>query len=233
MIKQCILICILVAAGAAIPRTASGQTVKATEETLVDFFERKVRPVLANNCHNCHSANTKAIANLRVDDRNGLVKGGNRGPAVIPGNPDKSLLIQAVRKTHPKVKMPPDHELTEQEIADLATWIKDGAAWPAVRVPASIGRPNAKYEKLRKSHWAWQPLREVKSPQIKNAAWARDEIDRFILAKLDEKKLHPVGDADKLTLIRRATFDLSGLPPTLDDIDGFLRDKSANAFEKI
>ena len=96
MIKQRILICFLLAAGAAIPRTASGQAVKATEETLVDFFERKVRPVLANNCNNCHSANNKAIANFRVDDRNGLIKGGNRGPAVIPGNPDKSLLIQAV-----------------------------------------------------------------------------------------------------------------------------------------
>jgi len=233
MIKQRILICILLAMVASIPRTASGQTVKATEEALVDFFERKVRPVLANNCNNCHSANNKAIANLRVDDRNGLVKGGNRGPAVIPGNPEKSLLIQAVRKTHPKVKMPPDHDLTEQEIADLTTWIKDGAAWPAVRVPASIGRPNAKYELLRKEHWAWQPLRALKTPPVENAAWARDEIDRFVLATLENKKLTPVGDADRLTLIRRVTFDLTGLPPTLAEIDGFLGDKSANAFEKV
>lgn len=218
---------------ALVPQSVWAQPTPPNEDALLDFFERKVRPVLANNCNNCHSANNKAIANLRVDDRNGLVKGGNRGPAVIPGNPEKSLLIQAVRKTHPKVKMPPDHDLTEQEIADLATWIKDGAAWPAVRVPKSIGRPNPKYEQLRKEHWAWQPLRDVKAPQVKNATWARDDIDRFVLAKLEEKKLAPVGDADKLTLIRRVTFDLTGLPPTLDEIDGFLNDSSATAFDKV
>ena len=232
-IKRRIARYVLFAVIGAMPSSAFSQTATRNEEALVDFFERKVRPVLANNCNNCHSANNKAIANLRVDDRNGLLKGGNRGPAVIPGNPDKSLLIQAVRKTHPKVKMPPDHELTEQEIADLATWIKDGAAWPAVRIPASIGRPNPKYEALRKEHWAWQPLREAKVPQVKNSAWARDEIDRFVLAKLEEKKLQPVGDADKLTLIRRVTFDLTGLPPTLDEIDAFLKDASVQAFEKV
>ncbi len=215
------------------PGTARSQTAARDQDALVEFFEKKVRPVLANNCNNCHSANNKAIANLRVDDRNGLLKGGNRGPAVIPGNPEKSLLIQAVRKIHPKVKMPPDHELTEQEIADLATWIKDGAAWPAVHVPASIGRPNPKYEQLRKEHWAWQPLRDAKAPAVKNKVWARDDIDRFVLAKLEEKKLNPVGDADRLTLIRRVTFDLTGLPPTLDEIDAFLKDNSAQAFEKV
>jgi hypothetical protein len=204
-----------------------------TDEARVDFFERKVRPVLANNCNNCHSANTKAMANLRVDDRNGLVQGGNRGAAIIPGNPEKSLLIQAVRKSHAKVKMPPDHHLTEQEIADLVTWIKDGAAWPAVRVPASIGRPNAKYDRLRKEHWAWQPLQDVKPPALTNTAWPRDEIDQYILANLEAKQLKPVADADKLTLIRRVAFDLTGLPPTLDAIDAFAKDNSKDAFEKV
>ncbi|HZZ77255.1 MAG TPA: PSD1 and planctomycete cytochrome C domain-containing protein [Gemmataceae bacterium] len=205
----------------------------SNDDALVDFFERKVRPVLANNCYNCHSANTKAIANLRVDDRNGLVKGGNRGPAIIPGNPEKSLLIQAVKKTHAKVKMPPEHDLTAADIDALVRWVKDGAAWPAVRVPASINRVNPKYDKLRKEHWAWQPLRNAKAPAVKNAAWPRTDIDRFVLAKLEEKGLDPVADADRLTLIRRVTFDLTGLPPTLDDIDAFLNDKSPKAFEKV
>lgn len=215
------------------PGTGLSQTPPADKEAQVEFFEKKVRPVLANNCNNCHSASTKAISGLRVDDRNGLLKGGNRGSAVIPGDPEKSLLLQAVRKTHPKVKMPPDHELSTQEIADLTTWIKDGAAWPAIHVPGSITRPSPKYEKLRKEHWAWQPMAEVKVPKVKNPAWARDEIDRFILATLEDRKLNPVGDANKLALIRRVTFDLTGLPPTVEEIDAFLHDTSAHAFAKV
>jgi hypothetical protein len=225
--------CTLLATAAVFPLKAFSQTTPPNQDALIEFFEKKIRPVLANNCNNCHSANTKAASGLRVDDRNGLLKGGNRGPAVVPGSPETSLLIQAVRKTHPKVKMPPQHELTQQEIADLTTWIKDGAAWPALVIPDSITRPSAKYERLRKEHWAWQPLAEAKAPPVKNPAWARDDIDRFVLARLEEKKLLPVGDADKLTLIRRATFDLTGLPPTVEEIDAFLQDRSANSFEKV
>ena len=201
---------------------ASGQPAARDVATLVEFFEKKVRPVLVENCYNCHSANTNSKGGLRVDDRNGLIHGGGRGPAVVPGQPEKSLLIHAVRHTHKEVSMPPKKHLSEAEIADLTKWIKDGAAWPAVRVPASIGRPNPAYAKLRKEHWAWQPLRQTLTPPVKDAAWARDDIDRFLLAKLEAKGLKPVRDAEALTLIRRVTFDLTGLPPTRAETADFV-----------
>jgi cytochrome c553 len=218
---------------------ASGQPAARDAATLVEFFEKKVRPVLVENCYNCHSANTNSKGGLRVDDRNGLIHGGGRGPAVVPGQPEKSLLIQAVRHTHKEVSMPPKKHLSEAEIADLTKWIKDGAAWPAVRVPASIGRPNPAYAKLRKVHWAWQPLRQTLTPPVKDVAWARDDIDRFLLAKLEAKGLKPVRDAEALTLLRRVTFDLTGLPPTPAETADFVTAwdaagaKPQAAFEKL
>jgi cytochrome c553 len=195
----------------------------ARDETAqLEFFERKIRPVLINNCYNCHSANTNSKGGLRVDDRNGLITGGGRGPAIIVGQPEKSLLIQAVKHTHAAVKMPPMKHIADDEIADLAQWIKDGAAWPKAKVPASLGRYKEKYEKLRKEHWAYQPLHETKPPTVKNPAWPRNDIDRFVLAKLDEKGLAPTKDADPATLIRRVTFDLTGLPPTPKEVESFV-----------
>ena len=199
----------------------------------VEFFEKKVRPVLANNCYTCHSANTNSKGGLRVDDRNGLIRGGERGPAVVPGQPEKSLLIQAVRQTHNKVKMPPKKHLSAEEIADLTQWIKDGAAWPQVALPASLGKYQAKYETLRKEHWAWQPLRDGQAPPVHDATWPRDDIDRFILAALEAKGLQPVKDADRTTWIRRVTFDLTGLPPTPEATEAFVNDDSAGAFAKV
>lgn len=211
--------CVIVFAG--VPGRVLSQAAQ-NDEARLEFFEKKVRPLLASNCYNCHSANTNSQGGLRVDDRNGLVFGGNRGPAVIPGQPEKSLLIQAVRHTHPQVKMPPKKHLSEEQIADLARWIKDGAGWPKPMVPASIGRHNAAYEKLRKQHWAWQPLRQIKLPHVAGSSWPRGDVDRFILAGLDAKNLKPVADADPSTLIRRLTFDLTGLPPTPEEVDDFL-----------
>jgi cytochrome c553 len=218
---------------AAVPAMLSAQTASNDEAKRIEFFETKVRPVLANNCYNCHSADTNSQGGLRVDDRNGLLMGGNRGPAVVPGQPEKSLLIQAVSHTHPKLKMPPNKHLSEQQIADLTQWIKDGAVWPKVELPASIEVPVAKYEKLKKKHWAFQLLTAIKVPTVKNAAWPLADIDRFILAGLEKKGLMPVGDADRVTLLRRVTFDLIGLPPTPQEIDAFLADTSADAFEKV
>jgi hypothetical protein len=217
---------------AAAPLVMSGQTTPRDEAALIEFFEKKVRPVLVNNCYTCHSANTKAMAGLRVDDRNGLIQGGGRGPAVVPGHPEKSLLLQAINHTHNKVKMPPNKHLADEEIAVLTQWIKDGAAWPKVELPA-LGKYKAKYDKLRREHWAWQPLGGVQVPKVSDAAWGRADIDRFILAKLEEKGLHPVQDADRLTLLRRVTFDLTGLPPTPQEIEAFLKDTSAKAFAKV
>ncbi len=200
----------------------------------IEFFEKQVRPILVDHCYHCHSADTKPAGGLRVDDRNGLLLGGNTGPAVVPGSPEKSLLLKRSTQKEAKWRMPLEGKhLDEEQIAILTKWIKDGAAWPTLRVPASLGKVKPEYEKLKKEHWAWQPLTEPKVPPVKDAAWSKDDIDRFLLAKLDEKGLKPVGDADKITLIRRVTFDLTGLPPTPAEIDAFVRDTSPKAFEKV
>src|SRR5258706_11517416 len=168
----------------------------------IEFFEKKVRPLLVDNCYNCHSANTNAKGGLRVDDRNGLLQGGNSGAAVVPGQPEKGLLIKTVGYNDDDLRMPPKKQLSAEQVAILSQWIKDGAAWPAVNVPVALGKPNPKYETLRKEHWAWQPIREIKAPQVQNTAWARNSIDGFILAALETKNLKPVGDAGKLALVR-------------------------------
>jgi mono/diheme cytochrome c family protein len=225
-----ILSCVLLVAA---PVAASEQPAGRDEAARVEFFEKKIRPLLANNCFNCHSANTNSQGGLRVDDRNGLIHGGGRGPAVVPGQPQKSLLLQAVGHTHKTLKMPPKKQLSADEVADLTQWIKDGAAWPRDELPASVGKYKAKYAQLRNEHWAWQPLRDAKAPPVKNVAWVRDAIDRYVLAALEEKGLKPVEDADRLTLIRRVTFDLTGLPPTPEAIDEFVTDSSPDAFTKV
>lgn len=220
-----------VLAATAVP--AQAQTAQNDDAARLEFFEKKIRPLLAHNCYNCHSANTNSKGGLRLDDRNGMTHGGGRGPALVPGQPEKSLLLQAVRQTHKDVKMPPNKELSAEQIADLTQWIKDGAAWPRAKVPASIGRPNARYDQLRKEHWAWQPLRESKAPAVKDAAWPLSTIDRYLLAELEKKGLTPVQGADKATLLRRVTFDLTGLPPSPEELDAFIKDEAADAFEKV
>jgi len=206
----------------------------APDSAKVEFFEKKVRPILADHCYQCHSADTKPAGGLRVDDRNGLLTGGNKGPAVVPGEPGKSLLITRVVQKDEKKRMPLEGQhLTDEQVSVLRQWIKDGAAWPAVRVPASLGKPKPEYETLKKEHWAFQPLTRPTVPAVKDAAWAKSDVDRFLLARLEAKGLKPVGDADKVTLIRRVTFDLTGLPPTPQETDAFLADASPKAFEKV
>jgi hypothetical protein len=223
---------IALAAVGAVPAAGFGQPAPPSEAARVEFFEKKVRPVLVHNCYTCHSANTNAQSGLRVDDRNGLLEGGNRGPAVVPGRPEKSLLLQAVRQTHAVVKMPPKKRLATQEIADLEQWVRDGAAWPHVAVPTSLGKRKARYARLRREHWAWQPLRAT-PPPVRNAAWPRADLDRFILAGLEAKGLAPTADADRPTLLRRLTFDLTGLPPTPAETEAFVRDSAADALERV
>ena len=198
----------------------------------VEFFEKKIRPLLIENCINCHSAENGGKGGLRVDDRNGLVDGGGRGASIVPGNPEASLLINAVKHQN-GLEMPPKKQLTDEQIADLERWILDGAAWPAEEVPEDLGKPKPEYDKLRKEHWAWQPLSPQTPPQVANEAFVANDIDRFILAKLTEAGLQPGPDADKSSLIRRVTFDLTGLPPTPDEIAKFVDDTSADAFEKV
>jgi Protein of unknown function (DUF1553)/Protein of unknown function (DUF1549)/Planctomycete cytochrome C len=217
---------VLVAAGPGHPN-------RRFDPEAVAYFEKKVRPLLVNNCNSCHSATTNSKGGLRVDDRNGLIQGGGRGPAVIPGDPENSILIQAVVQAEDDLKMPPKKRLTAEEIAVLTKWIKDGAAWTEVDATVVSGNPMSRYEKLRKEHWAWQPLKKTVPPAVGDVSWPRSEIDRFVLARLENAGLKPVRDADRRTLIRRVTFDLTGLPPTPAEIDAFLADGSPQALDQV
>jgi cytochrome c553 len=224
------LLTLTLAVALSTPILGAASAPSPSDPAAIEFFEKKIRPVLVDNCYNCHSANTNAKGGLRVDDRNGLLAGGDKGAAIVPGNADKSLLLAAVNQTG-ELKMPPKKHLTDEQIADLTTWIRNGAAWPQVKF--TIAAPPPKYEKLRKEHWAWQPLGDGTPPVVHDASWPADGIDRFVLEKLEAKGLKPVGDADKLQLIRRVTFDLTGLPPAPAEIDAFVNDNSPAAFEKV
>ncbi|HVX11573.1 MAG TPA: PSD1 and planctomycete cytochrome C domain-containing protein [Pirellulales bacterium] len=201
--------------------------------TAIEFFEKRVRPLLVKNCYTCHSADTNAKGGLRVDDRRGLLAGGAGGPAIVPGDPEKSRLIQAVRYTDENLLMPPERALSDEEVADLTRWVADGAAWPAEDVATLVSEPDPAYARLRQEHWAWQPLQAPAAPAVRDTNWPRDDLDHFILAKLEERALAPVGDAERPALLRRLTFDLTGLPPNPDEVDAFLADRSADAWEKI
>ncbi|MCW1914770.1 DUF1553 domain-containing protein [Luteolibacter sp. GHJ8] len=204
----------------------------APDPAHLEFFESKVRPILSQHCYSCHSADTKAAGDLRVDDLNGLLSGGNNGPAVVPGDPDKSLLIQRVVHKQERLLMPKESDpLTESQISDLRTWIANGAAWPLEKIPEDLGKVTAKYDKLRKNHWAWQPLGSPALPAVREQSWVRGDIDRFVLAKLEEESLPPASDADPVTLLRRLSFDLTGLPPEPDRIAAFIKDPSPAAYE--
>jgi mono/diheme cytochrome c family protein len=200
----------------------------------LEFFEKKVRPILASHCYQCHSADTKAAGGLRVDDRNGLLIGGDSGAAITAGDTEHSLLIERVTQEAKKGKMPKEGDLlTEAEVADLKQWIQDGVTWPREKIPAYIGRKREDYEELKKRHWAWQPLQSPQAPTVSDTAWPRGDIDRFILAGLEAKKLAPVSDADAATLLRRVSFDLTGLPPTPAEIEAFQNDRTPGAFARV
>ena len=192
-----------------------------------DFFEMRVRPVLVKNCFSCHTA-TK-MGGLVMESRDFLLKGGQSGPALRAGDPDNSLLIQAVRHTHERLKMPPSGKLEEREITDLVVWIRDGAVWPETPVLAVKAGHGTKISAEQRAWWAFQRVKKPAPPAVKNPDWAKSAIDRFVLAKLEEKGMVPVGAADRRVWIRRATYDLTGLPPTPDEVEAFLKDKSANA----
>jgi mono/diheme cytochrome c family protein len=214
--------------------TLSAAEAVREEAGSVAFFEKKVRPVLVNNCYNCHSADTKAAGGLRVDDRNGLLTGGSGGPAIVPGSPDESLILDAITHADGASKMPPKKKLNDAEIADIRSWIEAGAAWPAEKIEeVKSSGYEEKYAKLRKEHWAWQPSIRPAPPSVRNSAWVKDDIDRFVLSGLEKAGLEPVGDAERSDLIRRLTFDLTGLPPTPEEVSAFVGDRSADAFEKV
>ena len=197
----------------------------------VEYFELHIRPLLAEKCYACHSAETMAMGELRVDSADGLLRGGSRGPALAPGDAAASLLLKAVSYNSLELKMPPTGKLAAEQIAHLEAWIRMGApdprtatATPAVEegIDLATGR----------QFWSFRPVRDPVPPEVPGDSWARNPIDRFILSRMADAGLQPAPDADRRTLLRRVTFDLTGLPPSPTDIEAFLEDASPDAFAR-
>ena len=189
------------------------------------FFEDKIRPLFAKNCYMCHTS--PPSAGLRVDSREAILHGGKDGVVVVPFHPESSLLVSAL-KYNGKIQMPPGGPLDNEAIADVEQWIREGAPWPK-KTPVS---PTSIVTPAQRQFWSFQPPSRPAVPAVKSA-WPANDIDRFILAKLEEKHLKPAGDADRRTLIRRVTYDLTGLPPTPAEIEAFLTDTTRQAYERL
>ena len=200
-----------------------------------EFFESKVRPLLISQCYSCHSDQSKtAQGGLRLDSRAGLVKGGSRGNAFSGDSPEKSLLVRAVQYSDPSLQMPPKGKLSEEQVAILLEWVKKGAVWPQGDKPKpSPGTVTAFDLKERAKHWAWQPPRLGLVPQVKEPTWGRNPVDAFLMASLEKQGIKHAEPADRRTLIRRLTYDITGLPPTVAEIHAYLEDKSPNSYEKL
>ena len=193
-------------------------------------FRDQVRPVLERSCFACHAGDARS--GLRLDSRAGMLKGGMRGPAIVPGDPERSLLMAAVRHERDDLRMPQDSDpLSEAEIEAFAAWIGAGAEWSDLSAPVAI--PRRQITAAERSFWSFRPLAAPAVPRPARTDWARTGIDRFVLAKMEEKGLTPLGLADRRQLIRRATFALTGLPPTPAEIDAFVDDAAPDAFEKV
>ena len=198
----------------------------------VQFFEAKVRPLLAKHCFSCHSQQAgKQRGGLQLDGRARLLQGGDSGPAVVPGQPEASRLIRAVQQTNPDLQMPPNGKLQVHEIAALEEWIRRGAPYPGSSVTGKSASTINLVEDRKL--WSLQPVRRAVPPTTRQQGWQQRPIDGFVLAELEKKGLHPAPPASRRTLIRRAYFDLIGLPPTPEEIDAFLSDPAPDAYEKL
>ncbi|MDP3071487.1 MAG: PSD1 and planctomycete cytochrome C domain-containing protein, partial [Opitutaceae bacterium] len=197
--------------------------------TDLQFFENKIRPILANHCYNCHSkAGDKVRGGLLLDSREALLQGGNTGVAIVPGKPDQSLLIQAVRYKDEDLQMPPKGEkLSDEQIADLTEWVRRGAPDPRSLAAKGV------YAGVGKNHWAFQPVKKPAVPEVQNKAWVQNPVDNFVLAKLEANGMTPNAPAEKATLIRRLYFDLVGLPPHPSEVIAFAKDTSPDAYAKV
>ncbi len=188
-----------------------------------DFFERRIRPVLAQHCYECHSAQSKSLkGGLRVDTRDGLRLGGKSGePAVVPGDAEKSLLLKAIRHTSADLQMPPKRKLSAEQIAHFEQWIRAGAPDPREEKQSAVSG-----QRSARAHWAFIPPRDQPLPKVKDKGWPQSPVDHFILAKLEANGLKPSPPADPRTLIRRMTYDLTGLPPSAEEVEAFVREFS-------
>ncbi len=194
---------------------------RADDARSEEFFESRIRPVLAGTCFRCHGGQ-KVSGRLRVDARESLLKGGESGPAIDVNRPSDSLLVQAIRRRDDVSAMPPDRPLSPREVDDLTTWVNAGAPWPK-------GSAGFRSE----PHWAFQPIRMTESPPARDEPWIRTGVDRFIVARMKAAGRTPAPEADRRTLLRRVTYDLIGLPPTPEEVKAFEDDRRPGAFERV
>jgi mono/diheme cytochrome c family protein len=190
------------------------------------YFEMKVRPILIKNCYGCHAGSARG--GLELTSRDKMLKGGKDGVVVVPGHLESSLLVTAIRYTDDRLMMPPGGPMKKEDVAIIEQWLRDGARWPKMLTAADRSHISA----ADRNFWSFRAPVRPEAPTVEGK-WAYNDIDRFVLAKLNEKHLRPVGDADKRTLIRRMTYDVTGLPPTPQEIDAFLADKSPDAYEHV
>jgi mono/diheme cytochrome c family protein len=211
------------------PAAPAAQTISASD---LQFFEARIRPVLADRCYKCHSRLADKIkGGLMLDTREGMLHGGDTGPALAPGKPEDSLIVDAISYRDADLQMPPKGEkLTDQQVADITQWIRMGA--PDPRSLVAKGSSPA-YGGVGRDHWSFLPVRAQAVPAVADAAWCKTPIDNFILAKLEDSSVQPNPQADKYTLIRRATFDLTGLPPTEAEVQRYLVDDSPDAWARV
>jgi hypothetical protein len=198
----------------------------------IEFFESKVRPLLVQRCYKCH-AGDENNGGLTVDSRDGLRRGGDSGPALKPGDPKMSLLIEAIRYQNQDLKMPPKNRLPATEVAVLERWIAMGAPDPRIATAESATKPTGMSIEEGRAFWSFLPVADPRVPAVQQTDWVRTPIDAFILAELESQGLTPAPPADKRSLIRRVTFDLVGLPPTVEEVDSFLTDNSTLAFQRV
>ncbi len=221
----CLVACAALAARANEP---AGQPTQ-NDSSGVEFFERKIRPLLVQHCYACHGQG-RAKGGLSLESREAMLAGGDSGTVVVLGKPDESLLIEAVGYAG-GVQMPPSGKLSEDEIAALRQWLTSGAPWP--EQAAAAMRSGEAITEADRQFWSFQPIADPPPPQVRDVAWPRTAVDRFVLARLEAEGFKPVGEADRRTLIRRAAFDLTGLPPTAEEVDAFVADEQPGAYERL
>ncbi|MSR54812.1 MAG: DUF1553 domain-containing protein [Gemmataceae bacterium] len=216
--------------GAIFSLPAFGQSPPSAADTT--FFEQKIRPLLVEHCYSCHSVSGKKLkGGLLLDSREAILKGGDTGAAVIVGQPDKSLLMKAVRYKDTDLQMPPKGRLSEREVANLEQWVRNGLAFPLAAATQKTAR---KIDiEAGRTFWSFRPLRSAEPPKVRTAGWPKQRIDAFVLAELEKRQIKPGDAATKAVLIRRAKFDLLGLPPTPEEIDAFVRNPSPTAFSQL
>jgi len=201
-----------------------------------EFFEKRIRPALVEHCHKCHSAGAESLkGGLALDSRDGLLAGGESGPAIVSGDPEASRLVRAIGHMDPDLQMPPKYKLPEEVRRDLMEWIRLGAPWPGSPAGAPSQQPPKEFNLAgrKESHWAWRPTQDSAPPPVRQTDWVENPVDQFILAGLEAQGLSPAKPASKAELLRRASFDLNGLPPTPEELEAFEEDSSVGAFATV